>query len=99
MQKLFMAALAGAILIGFGGAMAQDAGKAKGKGKGTKDPAAAFQKRDKNGDSALDLTEFEGKKGGEKAQARFKKFDKNGDGKVTLAEFTDRGPKKKKKNK
>jgi Ca2+-binding EF-hand superfamily protein len=97
MKKLLATALVGTILAGLGGAAVQadspvpkkgrkDPGAAARKGA-KKDPEAVFRKRDKNGDGALTLDEFQGKKDPAKVQARFQRLDKDSDGKVTLAEF------------
>ncbi len=47
------------------------------------------------GDGSLSLQEFQGKKGGEKAEKRFQKLDKNSDKSLTLDEFKSRKKKKK----
>ncbi len=55
-----------------------------------KDPEEVFKKLDKDGDGKLSMSEFVGKKQGDKltaAEATFKAKDKDSDGYLTLDEF------------
>jgi hypothetical protein len=61
------------------------------------DPAAAFAKKDKNGDGKLSKEEFTaGAKDAAKAETQFAARDKDKDGSVSKEEFTAAGGKKKK---
>ncbi len=67
--------------------------------KPKRDPAEMFAKLDKNGDKKIDMTEFLGKKDGDKAAAAKKSFeakDKDKDGFLSLEEFSAAGKKAKK---
>lgn len=59
--------------------------------KQDRDPAAAFSRRDADGDGKLTLDEFKtGMKdrGLARAEQRFKKIDTDGNGSISLEEFT-----------
>jgi Ca2+-binding EF-hand superfamily protein len=61
------------------------------------DPAAAFAKKDKNGDGKLSKEEFTaGAKDAAKSEQQFTARDKDKDGSVSKEEFTAAGGKKKK---
>ena len=89
MKRLLMLMLG--VAVALGGMNTAWAAPKKDKAKKKKDPAAAFKKRDTNGDGKVSLKEFTaGKDGKKKARAAkvFKKRDKNKDGSLTLAEFS-----------
>ena len=61
------------------------------------DPAAAFAKKDKNGDGKLSKEEFTaGAKDAAKSEQQFAARDKDKDGSISKEEFTAPGGKKKK---
>jgi Ca2+-binding EF-hand superfamily protein len=81
------------------GVVGSSLAKGDAEGKKKKDPDAAFNKRDANGDGRISVEEFVGKKEGDRAEkmkAAFQKKDKDNDGFVTKDEMTAKGKKKKK---
>ena len=94
MKKLMVALLMAGFLACVCSSLSAEDGKKKGDGeKKPFDPEKVFKRLDKDGDGALTLEEFKGKREGEaaeKAEKAFKAKDKDGDGKLTLEEFKAR---------
>ena len=91
-----IAALLSALLVSASLSFAAEGDKKPAEGAKPKaDPAAAFAKKDKNGDGKLSKEEFTaGAKDAAKAEAQFTAKDKDKDGSVSKEEFTA-APKKK----
>ncbi len=95
MRKLIVGTIVCVMVMGVvGSSLAKGDGEAKKK----RDPAAAFTKRDKDGDGKISVDEFVGKKEGdaaEKMKKAFGKKDKDGDGFLTKDEMLAKGGKAK----